>query len=170
MKYAFKTIFLIISLSALIFGGSVNGQNQTYEEGGIIITKKGDITTYYDKFTGQHAITISDAKLYSSLNNDNDSTPSYIIPFYVYGGDIFDKAINALVRLTEWEDGFNLILVRNNSEEHFFNDDGPKSIPFLIDNQRVPKSGYFLKNSSTEIIEITFSTREWKTVVESEST
>lgn len=170
IPYSVKIILPILSLSTFLFSNTVMSQNQSIEEGGIIITEKGDITTHYDKFTGQFSITVNDVELLSSLNEDNnDSTTSYVIPYYVYGGDIFNEFINALIGLSEWEDEFNLILVRKNSQEIFFEEEGPKIIPFLIDNQRLSKSGYFLMNSSTELIEITFSLNEWQSVVESKS-
>lgn len=168
IKYSVKSITQSLLFIIMLFCGTSSAQDQIKNDNGIAITEKGDVTVFYDEFTGKYAIAVNDSTLFSSLAKDHEEKrKSYIIPFF--GGDIFDKNLTELTWTEGWSDEFNIVLVREEPENYFFEENGSKQIPFLIDEKRLSKSAYYLKKTSEEIIKITFTSSEWENVINSEN-
>jgi len=168
IKYSVKSIILSLLIIAMLFDGKAEAQDQIRNENGIVITKKGDVTIFYDEFTGKYTIAAVDSTLISSLDKSHEEMRDfYIIPFF--GGDIYGENLTELAWTERWSDDFNIILMRVEPENYFFEENGSKQIPFLIDEKRLFKSAYYLKASSTEIINIIFTASEWEDVIKSEN-
>jgi len=168
INYSVKTLVLSLLTITMLFCGTASAQDQIRNENGIIITKKGDVTIFYDEFTGKYTIAAIDSTLISSLEKGHEEKREfYIIPYF--GGDIYGENLTELTWTERWSDDFNLVLIREESENYFFEENRIKQIPFLIDEKRLSKSAYYLKKASTEIIKITFTSSEWENVIESEN-
>jgi TonB family protein len=168
IEYSLKPIVLSLLTVSMLFCGAVLAQDQIRNENGIIITKKDDVTIFYDEFTGKYTIAAIDSTLISSLDKRHEEKDGfYIIPFF--GGDIFGENLTELAWTERWNDDFNIILIRIEPENYFFEENGTKQIPFLIDEKRLSKSVHYLKRSSAEIIRITFTSTEWDSVIKSEN-
>lgn len=164
-KYSVK-IFALSLLIIVILISTASAQNQIKD--GITISEIGDVTVFYDEFTGKYAISVSDSAQLSSLDKGNDeSSNSIIIPFF--GGSIYDKYFGDLVWSENWSEDFIIILIREDSEKDLFEKEGSNQIPFLLDGKRLAKSSHYFKRASTEILEITFTPVEWKDIVNSTS-
>lgn len=95
IKYFIKPIVLSFLIITMLIDGTALAQDQIKNDNGITITEKGDVTVFYDEFTGKYAIVVNDNRLYSSLDKEHEEKQkSYIIPFY--GGDIYDKNLTEL--------------------------------------------------------------------------
>lgn len=166
IKYSVKSVVLSL-LITMFFYGTVSAQDQIKDDDGITITKTGDVTVFYDEFTGEYTIAVIDSTLFSSLDYEEKRKRSYIIPFF--GGEMYDKNLTELTRTSSWSDGFNIVLLREEPENYFFEEQGDKQIPFLIDGKRLSKSAFYLKESAIEIIIIAFNSSEWEEITKSKN-
>jgi len=168
IKYSVKPIVMSLLTITMLFYGTVLAQDQIRSDDGIIITKKGDVTVSYDEFTGEYIIGVTDTTLFSSLDkNFGEERRSYLIPFF--GGGLYDNNLAEFTGTARWSDGFNIILMREEPENNFFEKQGSKQIPFLIDGKRVSKTANYLKGPSIEITQIAFNSSEWENIIKSEN-
>lgn len=163
-----EPIVLSLLIITMLFDGTASAQDQIKNDNGITITESGDVTVFYDEFTGKYTIEVSESSLLSSLNKGNEEKhKSYFIPFF--GGDIYDKNLAELTWIERWNDDFIIVLIRKEPENYFFEEKGSKKIPFLIDEKRLSKSAFYRKKSTKEIIEIIFTPSEWENVIKSDN-
>jgi len=161
-------IVISLFIITILFDGTALAQDQIINDTGITITEKGDITVFYDEFTGKYAISVNNTTLLSNLyKGQEEKHNSYIIPFF--GGDIYDKNLTELAWIEKWSDNFIIVLMREEPENYFFEEKGSKLIPFLIDEKRLSKSVYYHKKFSKEIIEIIFTPSEWENIIRSKN-
>jgi hypothetical protein len=168
VKHTVKSIVLSLLFISLFFVVSVSSQDQIQIDTGIIVTENGDVTVFYDEFTGKYAISVRDSSLLSNLYKGHEAShKSYIIPFY--GGNIYDENLAESTWIERWSDDIIIVLIREEPEVFFFEEKGNKQIPFLIDENRITKSAYYHKKATKEIIEIIFTPSEWENVIRSDN-
>jgi hypothetical protein len=163
-----EPIILSLLIITMLFDGTATAQDQIKKEDGIIVTEKGDLTVYYDEFTGKYAIAVTDKSLMSSLDRRQEEMyKSYFIPFF--GGNIYNEDLTEIHWIESWSANFIIVLIRDDPEKYFFGENGSKQLPFLIDEKRVSKSAYYLKEPSQEIIAIRITPSEWEEIINSEN-
>lgn len=167
-KHSAKPLVLSLLIIKMFFYSTVAAQDQNQNDDGIIITQKGDVTVSYDEFTGEYIIGGTDTTLFSSLEMEyNEERRSYLIPFF--GGGLNDEHLAEFTWSASSDDGFSIVLMREEPESFFFDELGSKQIPFLIEGKRVTKTAHFLKRNYSEFILIPFTSSEWENIIKSEN-
>jgi TonB family protein len=170
MRYLTKIIALCILCITILIVGTGLVQGQVKNDNGIIITEKGDVTSFYDEFTGKYSIAVNDSSHLKRINIDTayGTDSYYIIPFY--GGDLYGQDLTKLNWIENWSNELNIFLVRDKTGVHFFDDQGRKPIRFLVDDKRVTKQANYRTSPFEELIEFSFTSSEWENILNSEST
>ena len=168
INYSVKPLILSPLIIAMFFFSTVTAQEKIKNNDGIIITEKGDVTVFYDEFTGEYTIGVTDTTLLSSLDMSiKEDCKSFLLP--LYGGGLYAKHLSEFTVLQRWSDGFTLVIMRSEPKNYFFEDQGSKQIPFLIEGKRVTKTAHYLKRNYSEFILIPFTSSEWENIIKSES-
>lgn len=86
-----------------------------------------------------------------------------------HNGQITDRQNNFMLKGGQFV-GLLILIIRENTESQFFDDQGRKQIRFLIDEKRVTKQADYRTSRSAEIIGLSFTSSDWDNIINSEST